>query len=79
MHRARSGYTLLVSEHHSQRSEQGVPEGKHPERARKAKNDDRNDCASKAEQEDGLATDMVGEAVPVESGEDLSDVMQRHL
>lgn len=79
MHRARSGYTLLVSEHHSQRSKQGVPEGKHPERARKTKNDDRNNCAGKAEQKDGLATDMVGEAVPVESGENLSRVMQRHL
>ena len=78
MRRARSDYALHVSEDRP-RTGSEVPEGKHPERAGETKHDDRNNCSSKTEQNYWLATDVVRQTVPVERGDNLSGVMQRHL
>ncbi len=56
-----------------------APKDKRPEGTGEAKPDDGNDYTDKTQQKNGFATDMVGQAVPIEYSDRLCSKMRRHL
>jgi hypothetical protein len=68
-----------VSQSQTQRSVQETPEDDGPESTGETEEDYRNPRARKATQENGLPADVIGKAIPVQHGDCLSDIMQRHL
>ena len=56
-----------------------VPKDKRPEGTGKTKPDDRNDHTNKTDQKNGFATDVIGQAVPLEHSDGVRSKMCRHL
>jgi hypothetical protein len=60
-------------------STRDVQKDKRPEGTGKTEPDDGNDDTNKRQQKNGFATDMIGQAVPLEHSDSLCSKMCRHL